>query len=144
MAGKHSRLYYRRKTVPTTTFFYYRRLNLISRGLILVEEQKNMKKQLFSAICGVLLAGTLAVGAQAAGAQIVVRIGPPPPRPVEVVPAPPRPGWVWQAGYHRWDGGRYVWVPGHYAEPPHPGARWAEGHWDHRGGGYVWADGHWR
>ena len=90
--------------------------------------------------------GALLAASTLANAQIVVRIGPPPPRPVEVAPAPPpeHRDWVWQPGYHRWDGGRYVWVPGHYAEPPHPHARWVEGHWSHRGGGYVWVEGHWR
>jgi hypothetical protein len=97
-----------------------------------------MKKQILTAVCGALLA----VGV--ASAQLVVRIGPPPPRPVEVVPPPPHPGWVWQPGYHRWDGHAYVWVPGAYAAAPHPGARWVPGHWANRGGGYVWVEGHWR
>jgi hypothetical protein len=90
--------------------------------------------------------GTLLAVGTVANAQIVVRIGPPPPRPVEVVPAPPpeHRDYVWQPGYHRWDGERYVWVPGHYEHPPHPHARWIPGHWDRRGGGYVWVDGHWR
>jgi hypothetical protein len=78
-----------------------------------------------------------------ANAQIVVRIGPPPPRPVEVVPAE-RPGSVWVAGYHRWDGHRYVWVKGHYAHPPHPGAVWVAGDWREERGGHVWHEGYWR
>jgi hypothetical protein len=98
-----------------------------------------MKKFIVSTACGLLLAASLA-----AGAQVVVRIGPPPPRPVEVVPPAEHPGWVWQPGYHRWDGAHYVWVGGHYAEPPYPHAHWVEGHWAHRGGGYVWVEGHWR
>ena len=49
----------------------------------------NAKKYLSTAACGFMLAATLA-----AGAQVVVRIGPPPPRPVEVVPVAPHPGWV--------------------------------------------------
>jgi len=98
----------------------------------------NVKKYVSTAACGLMLAASLA-----AGAQVVVRIGPPPPRPVEVVPVAPHPGWVWQPGYHRWDGHGYVWVPGHYSEPPYEHAHWVEGHWDHRGGGYVWVDGHW-
>ncbi|HXB62186.1 MAG TPA: hypothetical protein VNU94_04970 [Acidobacteriaceae bacterium] len=90
--------------------------------------------------------GTLLAVGTAANAQVVVRIGPPPPRPVEVVPAPPpeHADWVWQPGYHQWDGNQYVWVPGHYEQPPHPHARWVPGHWSHRNGGYVWIDGHWR
>jgi hypothetical protein len=82
----------------------------------------------------------------AAQAQITVRIGPPPRRPVEVVPVRPigQRGWVWVPGFHRWDGRAYVWVPGHYAEPPRPRARWAEGRWVRRPGGWVFIEGHWR
>jgi hypothetical protein len=100
----------------------------------------NFKKQMMMGVCGVMLAATLT-----AGAQLVVRIGPPPPRPVEVVPPPPpeHPGWAWHEGYHRWDGHGYVWVPGYYAEPPYEHAHWVPGHWAHRGGGYVWVEGHW-
>jgi hypothetical protein len=103
---------------------------------------KPLNKATLATVAGLVLATSLAV--TAANAQIVVRIGPPPPRPVEVIPARPRPGVVWIAGFHRWDGARYVWVPGHYADPPRPHARWVDGHWDHRGGGYVWVEGHWR
>jgi WXXGXW repeat (2 copies) len=97
-----------------------------------------MRKKLLTAVCGALLAATIA-----AGAQVVVRIGPPPPRPVEVIPAAPHPGWVWQEGYHRWDGAHYVWVPGHYVAPPYEHAVWVPGHWANRNGGYVWVEGHW-
>ncbi|MFC6646639.1 YXWGXW repeat-containing protein [Granulicella cerasi] len=98
-----------------------------------------MKKTFLATVLGV---GLLAGGTLAADAQIAVRIGPPPPRR-EVIP-PPRPGYVWHPGYHRWDGGRYVWVPGEYAVPPRPGAYWVPGHWAHRPGGYVWIEGHYR
>jgi len=98
-----------------------------------------MKKFLPTAACAILL--TAGIGR----AQVVVRIGPP-ERPHEVIPPPPHehPDWAWHAGYHRWDGNRYVWVPGYYVEPPHPHARWVDGHWDHHGEGYVWVEGHWR
>jgi hypothetical protein len=98
----------------------------------------NIKKLISTAACGALLAGTLA-----AGAQVYVHIGPPAPHR-EVIGVAPHPGWVWQPGYHRWDGGAYVWVPGSWAEPPHPHARWVAGHWDRRPGGYFWVEGHWR
>ena len=58
-----------------------------------------LKNMMLAIAGGVLLSASLA-----AGAQVVVHIGPPPPRPVEVVPARPRPGWIWQPGFHRWDG----------------------------------------
>jgi hypothetical protein len=99
-----------------------------------------MKKELIAAACALFLT------AGAANAQLVVRIGPPPPRPVERIPPPPpeHRDWAWHAGYHRWDGAHYVWVPGAYVVPPHPHAVWVEGHWRHRGEGWVWVEGHWR
>jgi WXXGXW repeat (2 copies) len=98
-----------------------------------------MKKFLFTLTCALFLTAGIAQ------AQVVVRIGPP-ERPHEVIPPPPpeHRAWAWHAGYHRWDGNRYVWVPGYYVEPPHPLARWVEGHWAHRDGGWVWIEGHWR
>jgi hypothetical protein len=97
-----------------------------------------MMKQMRIAACGVLLAGTLA-----AGAQIVVRIGPPPPRPVEVIPVAPGPDYAWHPGYHRWDGHAYVWTPGRYEHPPYAHAHWVEGNWGQGHGGYQWHEGHW-
>ena len=100
-----------------------------------------MKRQLLTATCAIFLS----VGAANAGAQVHITIGPPAP-PHEVIPAPPpeHRDWAWHAGYHRWDGRAYVWVPGAYEQPPHPHAHWVDGHWAHRGGGYVWIEGHWR
>ena len=67
-----------------------------------------------------LLALTLVPAASFA--QVVVRVAPPAPI-VEERGRPPERGFVWIDGYHRWDGGRYVWVPGRWERPPHPGAR---------------------
>jgi hypothetical protein len=99
-----------------------------------------MKKQLL------VLAFAASLAAGAANAQVVVRIGPPPPRPVERIPPPPpeHRDWAWHAGYHRWDGAHYVWVPGEYVAPPRPHAVWIAGHWARRNGGYVFVEGHWR
>jgi WXXGXW repeat (2 copies) len=97
-----------------------------------------MKKPILIAIGSLLLAGTMA-----ASAQIHIRIGPP-ARPHEVIGVAPHPGWVWQPGYHRWEGDHYVWVGGSWAEPPHPHAGWVPGHWDRVHGEYVWREGHWR
>ncbi len=86
----------------------------------------------------------MALATVPANAQVYVRIGPPPPV-VERRPPPPRgPGMVWVAGYHRWDGQRYVWVPGSYMAPPRRHARWAAGRCVHDRRGYYWRDGHWR
>ena len=55
-------------------------------------------------------------------------------------------GWAdgeWIAGYHRWDGARYVWVGGHWDHRPRVGARWVGAHWEPRARGKVWVEGHW-
>ena len=71
-----------------------------------------MKKRLLVFVSTAILASSLM-----AFAQVYVHIGPPPPAPREIVPAPMHRGWVWQAGYYRWDGRRYVWMPGHVCGP---------------------------
>lgn len=79
----------------------------------------------------------------ASKAQVYVRVGPP-PVVVERHGPPPQRGFVWVPGYQRWDGGRYVWVPGRYERPPHPRAVWVPHRWVHRHGGWVLVEGHWR
>lgn len=96
-----------------------------------------MKLKLLTAVGATVLAANLS-----AGAQVYVHVGPPPP-PREVIPPPMHPGWVWQSGYQRWDGARYVWVPGSYVAPPRGHARWIPGHWRNSPRGYLWVDGHW-
>lgn len=93
----------------------------------------------------IALAALLAVGILPAvsNAQVYVRIGPPPPV-VEHYGPPPHRGWVWQPGYHTWDGHRYVWRAGVWVAPPRPHAVWVAPHWAHRRGGWVLVEGHWR
>ena len=76
-------------------------------------------------------------------AQVAIRVGPPAPV-VEVRGAPPERGFVWIDGYHRYEGGQYVWTPGRWERPPHPGAHWTAHHWVHRHGEWVLSEGHWR
>jgi hypothetical protein len=85
----------------------------------------------------------LCMAPAASMAQVVVRIGPPAPIHEHYGP-PPHPGYVWIAGYHRWDGNRYVWAPGHYDRPPRRGAVWVPHRWVHRHDGWVLNEGHWR
>jgi WXXGXW repeat (2 copies) len=68
---------------------------------------------------------------------------PPPPPPPEPAPPPAPAGQVWVAGYHRWDGHKYVYERGHYERPPHSNARYVPGHWEARGQGKVWVNAHW-
>lgn len=83
----------------------------------------------------------IAVGANAA--EVFVRVAPPRPL-IERRVVAPGPGYVWIAGYHRWDGRAYVWVPGRWERPPRRHAHWVAHHWVHRHGGYVLVEGHWR
>src|SRR5208282_3205833 len=83
-----------------------------------------------------LLAFTLIPAASFA--QVVIRVGPPPPVYERRGP-PPGEGYVWQPGYHRYDGDHYVWTPGRYDQPPHRAHRWV-----HRHGQYVLIEGHWQ
>jgi hypothetical protein len=79
-----------------------------------------------------------------AGTRVYVRIGPPAPI-VETRTVAPGPRHVWVAGYHRWDGRAYVWVPGRWELPPSHRAAWVPGHWvHHRRNGWYWVEGHWR
>ena len=96
-----------------------------------------MKKILSTTLLGI----ALAVGS--AQAQVFVRIAPPPPRH-EVIIERPGPQHVWVAGYHRWDGRQYAWVPGTWVVPPQPYYhRWVPGHWRHAPGGWLWVEGRW-
>ena len=79
-----------------------------------------------------------------AATRVYVRIAPPAPIAETRVVAPsPRHAWV--AGYHRWNGHAYVWVPGRWDLPPAHHRAWVPGHWVHHGHhGWYWVEGHWR
>ncbi|MBI0331280.1 YXWGXW repeat-containing protein [Burkholderia plantarii] len=48
-------------------------------------------------------------------ACVVEPARPPQPAPrVEVMPAPPAPGYRWVKGHYRWEGNHWAWVPGHW------------------------------
>jgi hypothetical protein len=100
-------------------------------------------KTMLNATMAAVLLGAAALAPLATQAQVYVRVGPPRPI-VERRPPPPHPGWAWRDGYHRWDGGRYVWVPGEYVGPPRPGAAWVRGGYVHDRRGYYYRDGRWR
>jgi hypothetical protein len=102
-----------------------------------LKEFRHLKKIVLAALLGLTLLPA------ASNAQVIIKIGP----PVAIVEHPgpvPHPGWIWTPGYHRWDGARYVWVPGRYQHPPRPGAVWVPHTYVQRGGGYVFVEGHWR
>ncbi|WP_446744262.1 YXWGXW repeat-containing protein [Silvibacterium acidisoli] len=96
-----------------------------------------MKKNLL------ILAAAALFSTGAAFSQVIVHVRPPAPI-YEHRPPAPGPRYAWHDGYHRWDGHRYVWMPGAWVAPPRPGVVWVPGHWRERGGGWVWIEGHWR
>jgi hypothetical protein len=92
-------------------------------------------------LLSLILGSSLTLGVFAA--DVVVRVAP--PAAVVERPGPrPSPNHVWVAGYHRWDGRAYVWVPGRYEVAPRPHAHWVAHHWVRRDGGWVLVEGHWR
>jgi|SRR5580704_87257 hypothetical protein len=92
-------------------------------------------------LLGLVFASALTLSAVAA--EVVVRVAP----PVAIVESrgvAPGRGYVWQSGYHRWDGNAYAWTAGTWAAPPRPGAHWVAHRWVRRHGGYVFVEGRWR
>jgi hypothetical protein len=71
----------------------------------------------------------------------MVTVAPPAPQ-VEVIGVAPSPGYVWAGGYWNWEGGRHVWVAGHW-QPGRPGYHWAPHRWVQTGGGWRLERGHW-
>jgi WXXGXW repeat (2 copies) len=97
---------------------------------------------LSSALSAAALFGALVPAAAQVYGGVYVQTAPPAPI-YETAPAVPGPGYIWQAGYWRWNGYRYVWVHGHYVYGPYSGAVWRPGHWRQTPQGWVWVPGHW-
>jgi len=96
----------------------------------------NLKKILL----GLAVASAFGAMTLPAQAQIVLNFAPPAPR-YEQVPAP-RYGYVWEAGYWRWNGRRHVWVAGHW-ERARPGYAYNAPRWEERGGRWHYRDSYW-
>ena len=96
-----------------------------------------MRRMFLTALAGSLL--TISAMAE----QVIVHVAPP-RAVVEVRGRAPQPGYVYQRGYHRWDGHAHVWTPGVWVAPPHANAHWVDHRWEHRGHDYVFVEGHWR
>ena len=91
-----------------------------------------------------IFAGLLPFTSAVYGAAVVVKVAPPAPQSVVVVGRAPGPKYVWIGGYQRWNGTRYVWVPGKWVVPPRAGAVWIPPRWNPSGGGFVFVAGRWR
>jgi YXWGXW repeat-containing protein len=75
------------------------------------------------------------------GVAIEVEVAPPPVQ-VEVVPAA-RVGYVWAPGYWTWEGGRHVWVSGHWMRE-RLGYHWVPAAWVQVGARWRFERGHWQ
>ncbi len=64
-------------------------------------------------------------------------------RPGRIRSAGPGGRSEWVAGHWRWNGSRYVWIPGRYVVRPVAYTHWVPEHWANRGGAWVWVPGHW-
>ena len=76
-------------------------------------------------------------------AEVFVKAGPPPVM-VERQSIRPSARHVWIAGYYRWNGNAYIWVPGGWGLPPRANAVWVAARWRHRLEGYTFVEGRWR
>lgn len=68
---------------------------------------------------------------------------PVPPARAEYIPPAPGGRSEWVAGHWRWNGSRYVWIPGRYLVRPVAYTHWVPEHWANRGGAWMWVPGHW-
>ncbi|MBV9201214.1 MAG: YXWGXW repeat-containing protein [Alphaproteobacteria bacterium] len=86
-----------------------------------------------------------AIPAISADAQtpIVPAPRPPPPRRAELPPPAPSPQALWKYGHWRWNGQKYVWVPGLYVQRPSPTANWIPDYWEQGPKGWMWVEGQW-
>lgn len=71
----------------------------------------------------------------------VVAVQPAPP--VVVRPAPPPGEHVYVEYEYKWQGGKYVAVPGYYVKKK-SGRTWIPGKWEQKPKGYAWVPGHWK
>jgi hypothetical protein len=73
----------------------------------------------------------------------VVDTKPPSPR-LEIRPLPPSDDQVWQAGYWKWSGSKYLWVAGKWVRKPSTRAAWISGYWQRQRDGWIWKPGSWK
>jgi hypothetical protein len=85
------------------------------------------------------LAGSLFVSSCAGTYYVYDR----PLEPVYERPVAPYAGAIWIDGDWTWNGGKYVFVRGHW-DRPRQGHFWVRGEWMHTNRGYRWHKGYWR
>lgn len=93
-------------------------------------------------LCSTLsLSGCASTQPHATTATVYVKDAPPPRQTVNRPPAPVSSA-VWIQGTWRWNGYRYVWLPGYWETRPR--GVWVPGYWQQAPGGWVWVYGYWR
>ena len=105
-----------------------------------------MRRAFIPSLLGTVLLSATVLSSEACASssgRAYVRVGPPSPI-VEARIVAPGPGRVWVAGYHRWDGRAYAWVPGTWVNPPRARAAWVPGRWVHARRGWYFVEGRWR
>ena len=73
---------------------------------------------------------------------IVVKDAPPAVRE-ETRGTAPSPNHIWIAGLWKYDGGKYVWLPGSWERPATEDMTWVPGAWLKTASGYEHVPGHW-
>lgn len=87
--------------------------------------------------------GTVTTTTTTYGSLVTAPSPPPAPR-AEIIPPSPGPQMVWEPGYWSFNGGSWLWIPGHYEARPQPAAQWIPGHWMQQSdGAWVWIAGFW-
>jgi hypothetical protein len=77
------------------------------------------------------------------GTATTLASAPPPPSRAEIPPPSPSPLALWRFGHWSWNGAKYIWIAGHYAQRPSPTANWIPGYWQQRPEGWMWVEGQW-
>jgi hypothetical protein len=67
----------------------------------------------------------------------------PPPRPAEIAPPSPGPGYFWVHGEYVWNGQQYQWAPGHW-ETSRPEWVWVPARWVRQGPHWRFQPGRWQ
>lgn len=88
--------------------------------------------------------GTIYRSESEARTDIVVAAPPSPPsRPAEVITTQPSTEMIWVAGFWRYTGREYLWVPGRWEIPPPQCSGFVAPHWQRQGGNYTYVQGYW-
>ena len=94
------------------------------------------------ALCSMLsLNGCASTQPGTTTAMVYVKDAPPPRQTINRPPAPATNA-VWIQGQWRWNGYRYVWLPGYWETRPR--GVWDPGYWQQAPGGWGWVYGYWR